>query len=46
MTKCKKCEELLSILRDVKALMDSEQYISDFDSIYDKISLALVEEKA
>ncbi|MDU1904565.1 MAG: hypothetical protein E6772_07255 [Dysgonomonas sp.] len=44
MTNCKTCDKLLSILKDVKAMMDSEQYISDFDSIYDRISMAIGEE--
>lgn len=43
MTDCKTCEKLLSILKDIKAMMDSEQYISDFDNMYDRISLAIAE---
>lgn len=43
MTNCKKCDELLSILRDVKSLMDSDSYSTSFDNIYDKISTALSE---
>jgi len=41
MTKCKKCEELLSILKEVKQMMDSESYSYDFDGIYDKIAFAV-----
>lgn len=43
-TNCKTCDRLLSILKDVKTMMDSEQYIANFDSIYDRISLAIAEE--
>lgn len=45
MIKCKRCEELLSILKDVKALMDSDSYSTSFDNIYDKISAALREKE-
>jgi len=41
MTKCKRCEQLISILKEVKLLMDSENYVHDFDTIYDKISAAV-----
>lgn len=43
MVKCKKCEELISILKEVKFLMDSENYHLSFDNIYDKISAAVEE---
>jgi len=43
MTKCKKCEELLSIIKEVKTLMDSEDYLLSFDDIYDKISSVIDE---
>jgi len=43
MTKCKKCEELLAILKKVKSMMDSEDYSHDFDGIYEKISAAIAE---
>lgn len=38
---CDKCKELLSLLKDIKGLMDSEQYMDDYDSIYDRIVQAL-----
>lgn len=44
MTNCKRCEELLSVLREVKALMDSEHYSLGFDTIYDKIATAIGED--
>ncbi|WP_165042690.1 hypothetical protein [Dysgonomonas sp. ZJ709] len=44
MTNCKRCDELLSILRDVKALMDSDSYSISYDSIYDRVSAAVNED--
>ncbi|WP_255491132.1 hypothetical protein [Dysgonomonas sp. 520] len=41
MANCEKCEELLSILKEIKRFMDSDDYLAEFDDLYDKIANAI-----